>query len=54
LSDASDFIARFIMIGDSGEHEPEIYADIACQYPQQISHIYIRNITKNSSYQKIF
>lgn len=45
---------RFILIGDSGEHDPEIYANIARQYPRQVSHIYIRNVTENSNYQKIF
>jgi hypothetical protein len=45
---------RFILIGDSGEHDPEIYAKIARQYPWQVSHIFIRNVTENTNYQKIF
>jgi phosphatidate phosphatase APP1 len=45
---------RFILIGDSGEHDPEIYANIARQYPQQVEHIFIRNVTENTDYQKIF
>ena len=33
----------FILVGDSGEKDPEIYAAIARKYPQQIQHIYIRH-----------
>lgn len=49
---------RFILIGDSGEHDPEIYASIARQYPQQVQHIFIHDVTeegKNAKrYQKTF
>lgn len=37
---------QFILIGDSGEHDPEVYSAIAQQNPGRIAHIYIRNITK--------
>lgn len=36
---------RFILIGDSGERDPEIYAALARKYPQQIERIYIRDVT---------
>jgi len=36
---------RFILIGDSGERDPEIYAALAWKYPRQIARIYIRNVT---------
>jgi phosphatidate phosphatase APP1 len=36
---------RFILIGDSGERDPEIYASLARKYPQQIERIYIRDVT---------
>ncbi|RKZ82058.1 MAG: hypothetical protein DRR19_21275 [Candidatus Parabeggiatoa sp. nov. 1] len=36
---------RFILVGDSGERDPEIYADIARQYPQQVIRIFIRDVT---------
>jgi len=36
---------RFILVGDSGEKDPEIYGELARAYPQQILHIYIRNVT---------
>jgi hypothetical protein len=35
----------FILIGDSGEADPEIYADIAPAHPGRIRHIYIRKVT---------
>ncbi|MCL2076368.1 MAG: App1 family protein [Betaproteobacteria bacterium] len=36
---------KFILIGDSGEHDPEIYADIARTNPERIIAIHIRNVT---------
>jgi phosphatidate phosphatase APP1 len=35
---------QFILIGDSGERDPEIYGDIARKYPGQILHIFIRSL----------
>lgn len=35
---------KFILIGDSGQHDPEIYQEIAHEYPEQISAIYIRDV----------
>jgi len=49
---------KFILVGDSGESDPEIYATIARKYPAQIHNIYIRNVTDqnadNPRYQKTF
>ena len=36
---------KFILIGDSGESDPEIYADIARTHPERILAIHIRNVT---------
>ncbi|MDR0717050.1 MAG: DUF2183 domain-containing protein, partial [Azoarcus sp.] len=36
---------RFILIGDSGESDPEIYADFARRHPGQITAIYIRDVS---------
>ena len=36
---------RFILIGDSGEDDPEIYADAFRRSPSQIQRILIRNVT---------
>jgi len=34
---------KFILIGDSGEQDPEVYGDITRRYPSQILKILIRN-----------
>lgn len=34
----------FILIGDSGEHDPDIYAEVVKQYPNRILAIYIRDV----------
>ena len=35
---------RFILVGDSGEHDPEVYAALLRKYPERIERIYIRNV----------
>ncbi|MBN2474697.1 MAG: DUF2183 domain-containing protein [Pirellulales bacterium] len=35
---------KFILIGDSGEQDPEIYAKIAREHPEQIVAVFIRNL----------
>jgi phosphatidate phosphatase APP1 len=35
---------RFLLIGDSGEHDPEIYGSIARRFPQQVVGIFIRQL----------
>ena len=35
---------RFLLIGDSGEHDPEIYGALARRYPRQIAGIFIRQL----------
>jgi phosphatidate phosphatase APP1 len=36
----------FILIGDSGQHDPEIYAQIVREFPERIRAIYIRDVTR--------
>ncbi len=36
---------RFVLIGDSGEVDPEIYGEIARRHPARIAAIYIRRVT---------
>jgi hypothetical protein len=36
---------RFLLVGDSGEKDPEIYGELARQHPEQIEAIYIRDVT---------
>jgi hypothetical protein len=33
---------RFVCVGDSGEHDPEVYAQLARRHPQQVQRIFIR------------
>jgi phosphatidate phosphatase APP1 len=36
----------FVLIGDSGEQDPEIYADIARRFPGRVRAIYIRSVSR--------
>ena len=38
----------FVLIGDSGQKDPEVYAKIARRYPERILAIYIRDVTKEA------
>lgn len=38
----------FVLIGDSGQHDPEIYAKIVHEYPGRIAAIYIRNVSNDA------
>lgn len=40
---------QFILIGDSGEHDPEIYAEVVKNHPRQIRAIYIRSVNPDPS-----
>lgn len=43
----------FILIGDSGEHDPTIYTDIAAQYPDRILAIYLRSVKHRKRMEKV-
>lgn len=36
----------FILIGDNGQHDPEIYSKVVAEYPDRVKAIYIRAIKK--------
>ena len=36
---------QFVLIGNSGQRDPEIYAALAHKYPRQVESIYIREVT---------
>ena len=38
---------QFIMVGDSGERDPEVYRAILEQYPEQVKEIYIRDVVND-------
>jgi phosphatidate phosphatase APP1 len=35
---------RFVLLGDSGQHDPEIYAEAVRRYPGRILAVYIREV----------
>lgn len=35
---------RFVLIGDSGERDPEVYAQIQSEFPRQVERIFIRKV----------
>jgi phosphatidate phosphatase APP1 len=37
----------FILIGDSGQHDPEIYRQIVQEFPNRVKAIYIRDVSRN-------
>jgi phosphatidate phosphatase APP1 len=39
----------FLLIGDSGQQDPEIYADVVAAYPRRIMGIYIRDVTGHAA-----
>jgi phosphatidate phosphatase APP1 len=39
----------FILIGDSGQHDPEIYAQVVRDYPGRVLAVYIRNVSRRTS-----
>jgi len=38
----------FILVGDSGEQDPEVYAGLLRKFPDQIRRAYIRNVTQEA------
>ena len=36
---------RFVLVGDSGEYDPEVYGLIAGKFPAQVAKVYIRDVT---------
>lgn len=43
---------RFVLIGDSGQHDPEIYASIIKRNPERVLLVYIRQIKLNDTERK--
>jgi phosphatidate phosphatase APP1 len=40
---------QFVLIGDSGEQDPEIYAEVVRRHPKSVRVIYIRNVNPDPS-----
>jgi phosphatidate phosphatase APP1 len=39
----------FVLIGDSGQHDPEIYRQIVDEHPGRVLAVYIRNVSRDRS-----
>ena len=56
------FMARFrqrhvVLVGDSGEKDPEVYAKILSDYPDRVDAVFIRNVSREDQkdrYEKLF
>lgn len=44
---------RFILIGDSGEHDASIYTEIAAQYPDRVMAIYLRSVNHKKRMRRV-
>jgi phosphatidate phosphatase APP1 len=42
---------RIVLIGDSGQRDPEVYAEIARHHPDRVAAIYIRDIGREGKHQ---
>ncbi len=38
----------FVLIGDSGQHDPEIYAQVVHEHPGRVEAVYIRNVSHSA------
>lgn len=45
---------RYVLFGDSGEHDPQIYRQIQTLYPHQVAAIYIHNVNGEDPYSSRF
>ena len=36
----------FVLVGDSGQHDPEVYADVVREHPGRVRAVYIRNVSR--------
>ncbi len=49
---------QFILVGDSGEKDPEVYQQIVQRFPGQVKHVFIRNVTNEvksaARYQQLY
>ena len=39
---------RFVLVGDSGQHDPEVFGDLARRYPRQVQRIFIRDVGRSA------
>lgn len=39
----------FILVGDTSQHDPEIYSRIVAEFPDRVKAVYIRDVTQNAA-----
>lgn len=39
----------FVLVGDSGEHDPEVYSSLMREFPKKIRRVFIRNVTDETA-----
>ncbi|AWN38146.1 App1 family protein [Methylobacterium radiodurans] len=39
----------FVLIGDSGQHDPEVYAEVVAAHPGRVRAVYIRNVSADAA-----
>jgi phosphatidate phosphatase APP1 len=39
----------FVLIGDSGQHDPEVYREIVDEHPGRVLAVYIRNVSRDAT-----
>jgi phosphatidate phosphatase APP1 len=44
---------KFMLIGDSGEHDVDYYKDVAQQFPDRIMAIYLRSVEHKKKMQRV-
>jgi phosphatidate phosphatase APP1 len=44
---------RFVLVGDSGERDPEVYAAVARRYPHQVMSVLIRQVAARAPREKV-
>ncbi|KAL6066500.1 Phosphatidate phosphatase APP1 [Balamuthia mandrillaris] len=42
-------LRRYILVGDDGQSDPEIYAEVAGRYPEQVVHVFIHHVNQSSA-----
>ena len=40
---------KFVLVGDSGEHDPEVYAALLRKFPDRVLKVFIRNVTQETA-----
>jgi phosphatidate phosphatase APP1 len=43
----ADHLGQVVLVGDSGEKDPEVYAQIRAEFPGRVARIYIRDVGRS-------